>query len=186
MTGEIKMTNRIYIANLGKYNEGILQGEWFEFPIDMADVKERIGLDAQYEEFAIHDYELPFSIGEYENIDKLNEIMETIDGNDDLMKLVDILNSDEKYDCNNWGELAYNVFSDLVDDHDIVDDEFITRSIASKINDEESDWEGVKHYLVNANVNNQYHIIDGYANIVELDYKYAQSVLVDYFSDLKR
>ena len=33
----------VYIANLGKYNEGYLVGAWFTFPIDEEDVKEKIG-----------------------------------------------------------------------------------------------------------------------------------------------
>ena len=39
---------RVYIANLGKYNEGELVGAWFEPPIDMDEVIERIGLNDQY------------------------------------------------------------------------------------------------------------------------------------------
>ena len=35
---------RVYIANLGKYNEGYLVGDWFSFPIDEEEVAERIGL----------------------------------------------------------------------------------------------------------------------------------------------
>ena len=35
---------RIYIANLGKYNEGELVGAWFTPPVDFEEVKERIGL----------------------------------------------------------------------------------------------------------------------------------------------
>lgn len=45
----------VYIANLGKYNEGELVGAWFTFPIDEDDVAERIGLNKYYEEYAIHD-----------------------------------------------------------------------------------------------------------------------------------
>ena len=56
---------RIYIANLGKYNEGELVGAWFTPPVDFEEVKERIGLNDEYEEYAIHDYELPFAIDEY-------------------------------------------------------------------------------------------------------------------------
>ena len=54
---------RVYIANLGKYNEGELVGAWFEPPIDFDEVKERIGLNDQYEEYAIHDYELRSRLG---------------------------------------------------------------------------------------------------------------------------
>ena len=32
---------RIYIANLGKYNEGELVGAWFTPPVDFEEVKER-------------------------------------------------------------------------------------------------------------------------------------------------
>ena len=34
-------------------------------------MKERIGLNDEYEEYAIHDYELPFEIDEYTPIEKL-------------------------------------------------------------------------------------------------------------------
>ena len=64
----------VYIANLGKYNEGSLVGAWFTFPIDEEDVKEKIGLNAQYEEYAIHDTDnFPIDIGEYVSIEELNE-----------------------------------------------------------------------------------------------------------------
>ena len=63
-----------YIANLGKYNEGELVGAWFTFPIDFEEVKEKIGLNDEYEEYAIHDYELPFTVDEYTSIGELNEM----------------------------------------------------------------------------------------------------------------
>ncbi|OJG43011.1 antirestriction protein ArdA [Enterococcus gilvus] len=69
---------QVYIANLGKYNEGELQGAWFSLPIDLEEVAEKIGLDAEYEEYAIHDYELPFHIDEYTSIDHLNDVYERI------------------------------------------------------------------------------------------------------------
>ena len=39
------MEMRIYIANLGKYNEGELVGAWFLPPISMEEVAEKIGLN---------------------------------------------------------------------------------------------------------------------------------------------
>ena len=44
---------RVYVANLGKYNEGELVGDWFEPPIDYDEMAERIGLNEQYEELSI-------------------------------------------------------------------------------------------------------------------------------------
>lgn len=73
----------VYIANLGKYNEGILQGAWFNLPVNIEDVREQIGLDDQYDEYAIHDYELPFDISEYVALDELNQmfyLVEEIEG----------------------------------------------------------------------------------------------------------
>lgn len=56
---------RVYIANLGKYNEGELVGDWFSFPIDEEDVAERIGLNSYYEEYAVHDTDnFPIEIGD--------------------------------------------------------------------------------------------------------------------------
>ena len=65
---------RVYIANLGKYNEGELVGDWFTLPIDWDDLKERIDLNSEYEEYAIHDYELPFEISEYTSIEEINRL----------------------------------------------------------------------------------------------------------------
>ena len=68
-----------YIANLGKYNEGELVGAWFTPPVDFEEVKERIGLNDEYEEYAIHDYELPFEIDEYTPIEEVNRLCEMVE-----------------------------------------------------------------------------------------------------------
>ena len=65
---------RVYIANLGKYNEGELVGDWFTPPVDYDEMAERIGLNDYYEEYAIHDYELPFEIDEYTPIEEVNRL----------------------------------------------------------------------------------------------------------------
>ena len=69
---------RVYVANLGKYNEGELVGAWFAPPIDYDEMAERIGLNDFYEEYAIHDYELPFEIGEYTPIEEVNRLCEMV------------------------------------------------------------------------------------------------------------
>lgn len=56
---EHKMLN-IYIANLGKYNEGELVGKWVKLPCyNLKEVLKQIGVieGTTYEEYAIHDYE---------------------------------------------------------------------------------------------------------------------------------
>lgn len=65
---------KVYVTNLGKYNEGEMVGAWFTPPIDEEVMAERIGLNGQYEEYAIHDYELPFEIDEYTPIAEVNRL----------------------------------------------------------------------------------------------------------------
>ena len=71
---------QVYIANLGKYNEGKLVGGWFSFPLDEEVIAERIGLNAEYEEYAIHDTDnFPMEISEYISIEELNRIYEQLE-----------------------------------------------------------------------------------------------------------
>ena len=96
---------KLYLANLGKYNEGILKGEWVELPLSETELEEAMvnigvahydkegnfvpyvietdekGYEYVYEEYAIHDYEtdLNISISEYSNIDNLNVIAENVE-----------------------------------------------------------------------------------------------------------
>lgn len=63
----------VYIVNLGKYVEGKSVGAWFSLPVNEEAVRERIGLNEHYEEYAVHDYELPFDVDEYISISELNK-----------------------------------------------------------------------------------------------------------------
>ena len=94
----------IYIANLGKYNEGYLVGEWIDLPateeeLEALFVRIKVGhYDEEgeyvagyeegwsfYEEVAIHDYETEISglkIGEYDSIDRLNVLAEELEYKD--------------------------------------------------------------------------------------------------------
>ena len=87
------MEMQVYIANLGKYNEGELVGAWFTPPIDYEEMAERIGLNGEYEEYAIHDYELPFEVDEYTPISEINrlcEMIQELDGSPILEELKEI------------------------------------------------------------------------------------------------
>lgn len=76
---------RIYLTNLGKYNEGMLVGEWVDLPVseeELEKVFKRIGINDEYEEYFITDYESNIDgvkVGEYENIDDLNELAEALE-----------------------------------------------------------------------------------------------------------
>lgn len=121
---------RVYIANLGKYNEGYLVGDWFSFPIDEEEVAERIGLNSYYEEYAVHDTDnFPIEIGEYVSIEQLNEMYDIIcelpdyitDALDEFVSHYGSLeevyeHKDDVYfypDCENMTDLAYYFIDEM-------------------------------------------------------------------------
>lgn len=75
----------IYIANLGKYNEGKMVGKWVELPCEnLDDALEEIGVveGTPYTEYAIHGFESDIGgidIGEYDDIHALNEVADQLD-----------------------------------------------------------------------------------------------------------
>jgi len=77
-----------FITNLGKYNEGMLVGEYLKLPATIEDVQallSRIDVDGvMYEEIFITDYEISIDglrgkFGEYESIDELNYLSSLIE-----------------------------------------------------------------------------------------------------------
>ncbi|MBS6429023.1 MAG: antirestriction protein ArdA [Clostridioides difficile] len=102
----------VYIANLGRYNEGYLVGAWFTFPIDEEDVKEKIGLNEQYEEYAIHDtmYELIEELPDYivecldEFISHYGTLEEVVEHKDDIYYYPD---------CDDMTDVAYYFIDEL-------------------------------------------------------------------------
>ena len=78
----------IYLTNLGKYNEGSLIGEWVSLPVnedELNEVLKRIGINEEYEEYFITDYDSDIPglyIGEYDSLSELNEIAEQIEDMD--------------------------------------------------------------------------------------------------------
>ena len=79
---------RIYLTNLGKYNEGELVGKWVDLPTTngFEEHLEEIGINEEYEEWFITDYETDIAglkIGEYDNIEELDELAETLENMDE-------------------------------------------------------------------------------------------------------
>lgn len=85
------MDFKIYVTNLGKYNEGEMIGEWINLPAteeELQEVLDRIGINEEYEEVFITDYENEFGyiVNEYDNLDELNEIAYKLDNLTDYEK----------------------------------------------------------------------------------------------------
>ena len=108
---------KLYFANLNAYNNGILQGKWYDLE-DYTDVeslmedveKEVCNGSFNYNEYAIHDYEAPFKVSEYT-------------GSQEIEAMINFCNLDEYarikaaylYDNNNYSELQ-----DCIDNIDAV------------------------------------------------------------------
>lgn len=126
---------KIFLTNLGKYNEGELIGEWVELPVSQEELKkvfERSGINEEYEEYFITDYECDFyEVGEYESLDTLNEIAERIEELDEeeskvvkaliqkldytLDEAIEKVNSGDYRiysDCNDMTDVAYAVIEE--------------------------------------------------------------------------
>lgn len=123
-----------FITNLGKYNEGELMGKWITFPIDEEEELQAILKDigccyededgnvhnCEYEEFFFTDWECDFEhgFGEYESIEHINEIAETLEDwdEDTFAAACEIWGFDEvvNNECDN-----YNLYSDINDDYDL-------------------------------------------------------------------
>ena len=123
-----------YVANLGKYNEGKLIGEWVEFPADedeFDEVLERIGVGFDKEDcdyfFADYEYgDCPnLDFGENESFDEINEIAERLDSLDswDMDKLNAIIEawgtSEVLNDFDNFDLDDFNLYPDIEDDYDL-------------------------------------------------------------------
>ena len=85
----------LYIANLGKYNEGQLVGAWVALPVaknELARIlKEEVKINETYEERAIHDYESDIEgmeISEWADIWELNELAAILEKTDEYNKKI--------------------------------------------------------------------------------------------------
>lgn len=125
---------KVAITNLAAYNEGDLIYKWLELPATQEEIEntyntvKRSELD---EEFFISDYETCITglkIGEYESIEKLNQLAEQFDELDENDKLIfeayanytdfeevlEKLNNNELegcvyYNCDDMEDVAYQV-----------------------------------------------------------------------------
>ena len=126
---------KIFLTNLGKYNEGELVGEWVDLPITRDEMKEvfnRIGVGKPpYEEYFITDYEsdvtgLTEMLGEYENLNELNYLASRLDelGSYDIDVFEAAIEAGIPNDVSDLIDLTNNLddltlFTDVNDDEDL-------------------------------------------------------------------
>lgn len=126
---------RIFLTNLGKYNEGYLIGEWVTLPVandELEEIKKQIGINECYEEYFITDYESDIDgveVNEYSSVKTLNDIAAMLEDLDEseqeiisalLFEGYTISEALEKkddcciwYDCNDMADVAERVCEDF-------------------------------------------------------------------------
>jgi len=119
---------RVYVTNLGKYNEGELIGEWLELPAtdeEIVRTQWAIQLDDEYEEYFITDDEdSPIEIYEYSNLDYLNRVAESYeDLNESEKEVLTHLTKYHGYDYDKAIEVIekgeYTTYSDVKTEEDL-------------------------------------------------------------------
>ena len=145
------MEIKIYLTNLGKYNEGELVGEWFTLPIqDIDDAFEQIGIkeNTRYEEYFITDYicDLDLDLNKYGSLDELNSIAELLEGKD----LDDLY-----YEISQ--EYMYEEYVYSMDEFDYVVDNKSPHEITLMV------------FNGDFNPNHDYFKFDGYGNLKSID-----------------
>lgn len=91
----------VCVTNLGKYNEGYLIYEWLSLPATDEEIQEcfnKIGLNEEYEEYFITDYESEVGLkcSEYSSLKELNEMVQELEDatNGDYDKLQAVMERD--------------------------------------------------------------------------------------------
>ena len=125
---------KIFITNLGMYNEGYLVGKWVKLPVceDVLDkVLKEIGIDEYYEEYFITDYEneiigIGDVISEYSSVQALNELAQRLEdlSDDEADKLGAVL---EYEACRSVSEVLelldkldeFDLLTDVTDDEEL-------------------------------------------------------------------
>ena len=125
---------KVFITNLGRYVEGYLVGKWVKLPVDdetLDKVLEEIGINEQYEEYFITDYEnaivgIGDVISEYSSVAALNKLAQRLEvlSDADTDKLGAVL---EYEACRSVSEIIdlldeldeFDLLPDVEDDEDL-------------------------------------------------------------------
>lgn len=142
------MEFRVFITNLGKYNEGELVGKWLDLPCaDISAELAEIGVapGTQYEEYFITDYEneVGYEVHEYENVWALNELAERLDDVRDvdwLLAYMDITGEELETAIDNYEERSSFYPGQTLEDvaYDLIHDYYNLPEIAERYFDYEA------------------------------------------------
>ncbi len=166
-----------YVTNLGRYNEGHLDGEYLKLPATTEEVQallKRIHVDGvRYEEIFITDYEtdipgLHDCLGEYESIDELNYLASLLDEmqaweaekfaaavefGEHTGSVKDLINLAQNLDC-------FEFYPDIADEEDL-GRFYITEMCTLEIPEHLENYIDYETYGRDMNLDENGHFVDG-------------------------
>ncbi len=91
---------QIYLTNLSQYNNGFLIGEWLELPCSKDELQDALSrVLGQGDEYFLTDTEgIPFEVGEYDDLYRINQKLEEYEALDEHEKLCVAFLLSEGYD----------------------------------------------------------------------------------------
>jgi len=166
---------RVFITNLGKYNEGELVGKWIDLPAyddqEIVEALESIDVKngTRYEEYFITDYELPFQIEEYTNVFKLNETLSNMPLED-----IEFLNNPTIEQAR---AIVFNY--SFEEPAELIEDDQIDNMIISEM-ERGSNWASVKIMLQGIkDINANWYVVDAYGNVQDFTDEDEESYIKD-------
>lgn len=122
---------RIYVADLSAYNAGRIVGEWVDLPTDektLQAVIDRLSHGGA-SDWAIHDYEAPFAVDEFDDVLRINEwaaaiedadlddaiaavIVAAVDSRDEAVDIIRAGDYRVYWDCETMADVAYESLSE--------------------------------------------------------------------------
>lgn len=158
---------KVALTNLGKYNEGELVFKWLDLPAsdeEIEDTLEKIGINDEYEEYFISDYEAPFPIGEYSDVWNLSDVLSDLENDGLLNGILDLY--DDMTDVGTLVTLALQSDNDELI-QDIIDNDELDEIVAHQA--EGYGWQRVKYLLGGIEwMNDDYYTFNGYGNVENL------------------
>lgn len=179
------LTPKIFVVNLKKYNEGETTGEWFNYPFSAEEVLDTIFDEDEFDEngnalydYEILDWELPFKISPFENIDNINSKLEKIE------------NTGIDFDFFMKTSFSLEDVSELIEFGNAVNSDYVQDFIhESEINGflENQDWLHIKFVLQYIEyTDDEYFLINGYGHLENIKPDDLKSLFDDLMEELFR
>ena len=143
----------VWVGNLGKYNEGELVGAWLELPKTNAEIdkflKEEVGINKEYEEYMINDYEtdLPFAVNEYESLRNLNALAKLAQNVENMEAIEAYVEAESEVNIEELVNIILQKDDIPYYEYEVQEGQYNTLSNKEKYGMMKAEWSGISEFL---------------------------------------